>query len=264
MISVAIVTVTYNAEKEIRKTIESVLMQDYYALEYYVMDGLSTDMTKEIAESYEGAFYEKKMRYCILSQKDNGIYDAMNKSLNYISADYVLFLNAGDFLTVPGIISSIFNDMIDTSFDVVYGNYYAYNFGYRKRYYAQEASVLYQQMLCTHQAIFTKVNLLKKRNYKVEYKMAADYDFYLEMFKQGKVFKKVNKEIVYFEITGVSQKKARMTQEEKIVIQLRNNVITKKEYKRKIKKIKFICLRKWIVQHLPDIIRYKSYEKISF
>ena len=81
-ILVSIITVSYNSEKTIRDTIESVLHQTYKNIEYIIVDGLSADNTVVIDESYREKFAEKGYRYHIISEKDNGIYDAMNKGVD--------------------------------------------------------------------------------------------------------------------------------------------------------------------------------------
>ena len=80
-ILVSIVTVSFNSEKTIRKTIESVLNQSYQNMEYRIIDGLSSDNTLAICREYETAFQKKGIDYTILSEKDYGIYDAMNKGI---------------------------------------------------------------------------------------------------------------------------------------------------------------------------------------
>ena len=88
---ITIVTVVKNSEQTIEKCIQSVLEQKYDNFEYIVIDGGSTDKTKEILEKY------KKKIHKVISEKDNGIWDAMNKGLNLASGDIIGFLNADDY-----------------------------------------------------------------------------------------------------------------------------------------------------------------------
>lgn len=260
MLSVGVVTVTYNAEAGLRKTIDSVLAQSYGNLEYWVVDGKSSDTTLKIADGYKSEFEKKKIEYQIVSQVDDGIFDAMNRSLNFIHSDYVIFLNAGDFFADGEVVDSIFKNRIHTKSDVIYGNYYAYSKNKRKRYISCSASELPKHMICTHQAIFTKTELLRERNYDIQYKMTADYDFYLYMYLQGKIFEKVDIEIVYFDIVGVSQRKAKLAQMERVQLLIKNGCIDSKEAEKQRKRIKYICLRKKLISRLPDFIRFYSYE----
>lgn len=236
MLSVAVVTVTYNAEAGLRKTIDSVLAQSYGKLEYWIMDGESSDATIAIAEGYKSEFEKKKIPYQIISQADNGIFDAMNRSLSFIHSDYVIFLNAEDFFASGEVIESIFRNRLHTNSDVIYGNYYAYSKNKRKRYVSRSASELPKHMICTHQAIFTKTALLRERNYDIQYKMTADYDFYLYMYLQRKVFEKIDIEIVYFDIAGASQRNAKLAQMERVRLLIENGCIDSREAERQRKK----------------------------
>lgn len=94
---VSIVTVCFNSEKTIRKTIESVLGQTYSNIEYLIVDGKSTDATVDVAKEYEGAFAEKGIAYRIVSEKDNGIYDAMNKGIQMAEGALIGIINSDDW-----------------------------------------------------------------------------------------------------------------------------------------------------------------------
>ena len=93
----SIVTICFNAEKCISKTIESVLSQQVHELEYIIVDGLSLDNTIGVAKKYEQAFIDKGWSFRIISEKDNGIYDAMNKGVKNSTGDIVGILNSGDW-----------------------------------------------------------------------------------------------------------------------------------------------------------------------
>lgn len=94
---ISIVTVTFNAEKTLYQAIESVLNQTYAPYEYIIKDGGSTDLTIEIAESFEERFRKKGIPYKIVSEKDNGIYDAMNRGIAMCSGDIIGMINADDW-----------------------------------------------------------------------------------------------------------------------------------------------------------------------
>ena len=93
---VTVVTVAYNSEGEIEKTIKSVLSQSYKNIEYRIVDGGSKDRTVEIARSYAKEFEEKGISYIITSEPDTGIYDAMNKGIRAAEGEFIGFINAGD------------------------------------------------------------------------------------------------------------------------------------------------------------------------
>lgn len=94
MIKVSIVTVCYNSSKTIRKTFDSVLEQTYPEIEYLVIDGKSSDATVDIIKEYEPRFMGR-MHW--ISEKDNGIYDAMNKGINMSTGELIGILNSDDY-----------------------------------------------------------------------------------------------------------------------------------------------------------------------
>lgn len=102
---ISIVTVVYNGEKTIRKTIESVLCQEFKDYEYIIVDGLSKDNTVDIAKEYEERF-EGRLR--IYSERDKGIYDAMNKGIKHAKGDYIWLVNADDWME-PDALNDIYN-----------------------------------------------------------------------------------------------------------------------------------------------------------
>lgn len=93
---ISIVTVVYNGERTIRKTIESVLCQEFKDYEYIIVDGLSTDKTVAIAKEYKDRF-DGRLR--IYSERDKGIYDAMNKGIKLAKGDYIWLVNADDYIS---------------------------------------------------------------------------------------------------------------------------------------------------------------------
>lgn len=94
---VSIITVCYNSEKTIRKVIESVLRQTYPNIEYIIVDGQSKDKTVAIAKEYESAFQKKGYQYRIISEKDSGIYDAMNKGIRMATGELIGMINSDDW-----------------------------------------------------------------------------------------------------------------------------------------------------------------------
>ncbi len=94
----SIITICYNSENVIRKTIEAVLHQDYKgSVEYLIIDGASTDRTVEIAESYRTLFEQRGYEYRIITEPDKGIYDAMNKGIRLSSGNIIGIINSGDW-----------------------------------------------------------------------------------------------------------------------------------------------------------------------
>ena len=94
---VSVITICYNSEAVIRKTIESVLAQTWGEIEYLIVDGASKDRTVAIAEEYADRFSEKGYHYRIISEPDRGIYDAMNKGIRCSAGELIGMINSGDW-----------------------------------------------------------------------------------------------------------------------------------------------------------------------
>ena len=114
MKTISIITITYNAQATLEGTIQSIINQTYPNIEYIIIDGLSTDKTPEII-----AQYAPHIHYTI-SEKDNGLYDAMNKGLRAATGDFVWFMNAGDYIFAPDTTEKIANLLTENT-DILYG-----------------------------------------------------------------------------------------------------------------------------------------------
>lgn len=121
---ISIVTATYNSAKTVRDTFDSVLRQDYADVEYIVVDGGSKDETVDIIREYEPRF-GGRMRW--ISERDRGIYDAMNKGFAMATGDVVGLLNSDDFFTSGGVLTAVAQAMADRELDAVYGDVHFVN-----------------------------------------------------------------------------------------------------------------------------------------
>jgi len=117
-LKVSIVTITYNSEKTIEETIESVLSQSYKNIEYIVVDGNSSDSTVEIVNQYR----DKISRF--ISEPDNGIYDAMNKGLKLATGDIIAILNSDDVYFNNKVIEEVIERFQELKVDALYGDLY--------------------------------------------------------------------------------------------------------------------------------------------
>lgn len=118
---ITIITATYNSEKTLRDTMDSVLSQTYTDYEYIIVDGLSKDNTIEIIKEYEPKF-NGRMRY--ISEKDNGIYDAMNKGISLATGEVIGILNSDDLYIDNNIVKDIMKVFEEKNVDCLYGNLY--------------------------------------------------------------------------------------------------------------------------------------------
>ena len=112
---ISVVTVVYNDNNNIEKTIKNVLKQTYHNIEYIVVDGASTDGTLEVIKKYSD-----KLLY--ISEPDKGIYDAMQKGANLARGEWVIFRNCGDFFITPDVIEKVFMQYEDKGEDFILCN----------------------------------------------------------------------------------------------------------------------------------------------
>lgn len=178
MTKVSIITVCYNAAKDIEKTILSVLGQDYKNIEYIIIDGNSNDGTKEIIEKYSS-----KITYWV-SEPDKGIYDAMNKGIKAATGQWINFMNAGDTFVDDSIISRIGFDTIPESKLYIYGDNLDYhNDGTLSYYKAKSISYIHRGIICCHQSVFISTKFKDKIYYDTRYRICADYNQQLSLYK---------------------------------------------------------------------------------
>jgi glycosyltransferase involved in cell wall biosynthesis len=172
----SIVTVVYNSENLIESTIKSVINQNFDKYEYIIIDGKSTDNTLKIVQKY------KKNIDLILSEPDRGIYDAMNKSLQYVKGEFVLFLNSGDTLYDINTLKKVAAYYKrDNNLEYIYGAAeYLYD-KYSIIFIPDFNSIRYGISPC-HQASYVKTDLLKTLKFNTNYKSAADFDFFLRIY----------------------------------------------------------------------------------
>lgn len=178
---VSIVTICYNAAKDLPLTMESVLAQDYTDYEYIIQDGNSTDNTPEIVESYRVKFEEKGIAFVYNREKDGGIYDAMNKGVSCALGDYVNFMNAGDCFYSSTVLSSIFdgnNTVSSADATIIYGDCAEYEYG-RFYLFPKNVAGIEEVMPFSHQSVFAKKEYLESHPFNTGYRYSADYDFLL-------------------------------------------------------------------------------------
>ncbi len=203
MIKISIITVCYNSEKTIEKTIQSVLQQKYDDLEYVVIDGGSTDRTLDII-----AKYRDKIDVCI-SEPDNGIYDAMNKGVALSTGDVLAFLNSDDWYAEEAI-SKVITYFENNNVDMVGGNIYTVEDEIiRKRIQKEyEKNDIFYTMAYPHPSLFVKRELFEKYGkFDTSYQVAADYKWILNVLMNKATILCVQDYFTYFRIGGLSTTK---------------------------------------------------------
>ncbi len=196
----SVITVCLNAVDTIEQTINSVLNQDYADIEYIIIDGESTDGTLDIIKKYQN-----KISYWI-SESDEGIYDAMNKGIAIATGDVFSFLNADDWYE-EGIIKKINQYFEDSDVSIVGG---AVNYIVDGRYstviYSKyDLNKTYIYSACQHQAIFTKKEVFEAiGKFNVNYKLLADYEWMLRVWKNRTRFLAIDDICANFRNSGLS------------------------------------------------------------
>lgn len=181
--TVSIITAAYNSGKTIEDTIKSVLGQTYRDIEYIVKDGCSSDNTLEICRKYEPLF-NGRMR--IISEKDDGIYDAMNKGIEVATGEVLGFINSDDFFTRNDIIEKVANKLSKEDLDGVYGDVHFVkpdNLEKSVRYYSGKSfSPRWMRFgfMPPHPSFYCKRVLFEKYgDFDTRYQVASDFDLLL-------------------------------------------------------------------------------------
>lgn len=186
----SIITVTYNAGKVLEDTIQSVISQTYHSFEYLIIDGGSKDNTLHIVNQYKDRIHR------IVSEPDQGLYDAMNKGIRLATGDYLCFLNAGDKLHGMDTLQLMVHSMqkLKELPDVLYGETAIVDSNghfLRMRRLSTPQELTWKSfqkgMLVCHQAFFAKRELAKDENYNLSYKFSADFDWCIRIMKRSKL-----------------------------------------------------------------------------
>jgi glycosyltransferase involved in cell wall biosynthesis len=204
---ISIITVVYNNERTIRDAIQSVIGQSYKNIEYVIIDGNSKDNTVNIINEYK-----EKIGFFV-SEKDNGLYDAMNKGIQNCTGDVIGILNSDDLYQDFNVIESVmeqFNN--DPELDILYGdlvyvksddtNKVVRNWKSKEYYnnFFENANVP------PHPALFVKNHVYKQAGlFDLQYKLAADYELMLRMFKKHNFKSKyINRLIIKMRLGGAT------------------------------------------------------------
>jgi glycosyltransferase involved in cell wall biosynthesis len=215
----SVITVVYNNVTDIERTMLSVLNQTYKGIEYIVVDGKSTDGTLQIIEKY------KDRIATFISEKDKGIYDAMNKGLAVATGDYVLFMNSADEFYAADTVANVF--AAANNADIYYGETEMIdqqgkslgqrrhkapaNFNWRSFKYGMSVS---------HQAIYIKRSLVEP--YDPRYQLSADIDWILRAAQKAKTIVNVNQYVARYQVGGMSKLKHRQSLRERFDIMKRH------------------------------------------
>lgn len=197
---ISVVTINFNDLQGLKKTVNSVFEQTYPDIQYILIDGNSTDGSKQYLQSLKNKFDY------FISEKDKGIYDAMNKGIVQIKGSYVLFLNSGDTFYN----TSVLNEFVKHNplEDIVYGDAMLH---YRdkepvRKYMPDnlEGTTIFTKTV-THQAMFYKASVFRNKKYDLRYSLIADWVLYntIVLLNNG-TYRRINIVIVNYDMTGLS------------------------------------------------------------
>jgi glycosyltransferase involved in cell wall biosynthesis len=180
---ISIVTITYNAAQYISHTLESVITQTVRPCEHIFIDGKSSDGTQELIRNYERiSNYKVKL----VSEIDEGIYDAMNKGLSYVKGDYILYLNAGDYFASKNVLNLYHTNYISKA--LIYAsniNYVDSNSNISREWRLSPYPGNFKSgWHVAHPGFLAEINLLRNlKGFNLEFKIASDFDLMLRAVK---------------------------------------------------------------------------------
>ena len=218
----SVITVTYNAEKVLEDTIQSVIAQTYHHVEYIIVDGASKDGTLSIIDRYRPRILT------VVSEPDKGLYDAMNKGIALASGDYLCFLNAGDCFheddTLQQMVHTINGNELP---DVLYGETAIVDekrhFQRMRRLSAPEVLTwksFKQGMLVCHQAFFAKRALAEP--YDLRYRFSADFDWCIRVMKRAQTLHNTHLTLIDYLEEGMTTRNRRASLRERFRIMVKH------------------------------------------
>lgn len=191
-IKITVITVTFNAREALERTIQSVIRQDYSALEYIIIDGGSQDGSLELIKQYSPQLAHWT------SEPDRGIYDAMNKGIACAQGEYCIFMNAGDTFTDEHVVSRVFSELHPAA-DVIYGDILK-----NGRLKISLSPRNCHKMFYCHQSAFTSTACLLAFPFDTAHRYSADFKQAKQLILAGKRFRHLPVAVAHFDTHGVS------------------------------------------------------------
>lgn len=241
---VSITTATYNSEKTLSRTIESVLNQTYPRIEYIIVDGNSKDNTLEIAHSYEKKFEEKGYAYKIVSEPDRGMYDAINKGIRLATGTIVGNINSDDWYEIDAV-EKVVKFFKKSACDFMYGNLRMHKPDGSTFVKTSKNGRIMTSRNWNHPTQFAKRKIYIKNPYKLE-SMHDDFDLLLRVKAKGVKIAILNEVLANFTMEGMSHEKNLVAAKKRV--QARYKIYRNNGYSRIYMLECFIMeLMKWVI-----------------
>ena len=256
---ITIITVCLNSSSTIKNTLNSLLNQNFTEFEYIVIEGNSNDGTLNILSDYKLKFKKKKISYRVISENDNGIYDAFNKGIKLARGEFIGILNSDDFYE-ENILEVVIKNIINNkNVDIFYGflrlimddglELQTYRYRY-ENFLANFNSRIFSA--AQHPSCFISKKLYNNIGlYDLQYESASDYDFLLRAKLSGAKFFPIDKIITNFRLGGYSNTiEDHKKSYQRLMIHYKNGLIDSSELNKNLKNIRVSRFRSMIIKFI--------------
>ena len=202
---VSIITIAFNSEQIIAKTLESVLQQNIPELEYIIIDGASKDRTLEVVETYRGAMEKKGINFRVYSEPDEGIYDAMNKGISLATGEIIGLINSGDWYE-NATIKKVIDTFESNDCDLLYGDILLHKSNGETILKKAKLRKYQTSRDWNHPTMFVKASVYKENMF-LKKGIHDDYGCYLRMVKKGYKIETIAEVLAHFQMGGASNRK---------------------------------------------------------
>ena len=196
---VSIITISYNNLEGLKDTYRSIHQQTFRDFEWIVVDGGSTDGTKQFLEAHQ----EEIAWWC--SERDKGVYNAQNKGTEHARGEYCIYMNSGDSFFAPDVLEKVFEQ--ETDADIIYGNWMlVFEDGKKQLALAPEAidlAYFFDDNMC-HQSMLIRTEAVKNRPYDESFRIYGDWEEWLALLLQGMKFERRDLTVCNFMVGGIS------------------------------------------------------------
>lgn len=232
--NLSIIMVSYNAENTIKRAIDSIMEQTYDNFEVVFIDGQSSDHTCDIIKDAIKRLKERGIGTKFISEPDSGVYDAMNKGAKNASGLWTTYMNADDRYYDDSVLERVMS-CVDTSKDIVYGDTVFVKGDEKKIEKAKNIKTIIKHLPFCPQAAFIKTSLQQEYLFDTQYKISADYDFFLRAYLNQKEFQQINDIVAEFYFGGISNRNLKQTYLEDTSVKVKNGLERKNNLIRKLK-----------------------------